>query len=170
MVAAVVDILGFGAVVAVCGGMYVIANRIEPHWVAKDKGRFLTTAQELDQFGLPMGRKVEVRVNLAPDEDSLLIRRRSMLKSGSGIWYVHAKSPKPPAGKEVYIVKKITGATEVNTMALRFPTSSTILARMNELLAATGEESRNRSRPPSGQPTYEDDSDPDESGAAASSE
>ena len=146
-----IDIVGFVAILAVCGGMLFLANRIEPHWVAKDQRRFLTTAHELDQFGLPMGRRLEVRVHVDPDDNSLLIKRRSMVRGGSGIWLVHAKSPKPPKGREVYILKNVsgtTGSTDVTRMALRFPTRSRMLPRMDELLAATGEGASRRSARP----------------------
>ncbi len=146
-----IDIVGFVATLAVCGGMLYIANRIEPHWVAKDQRRFLTTAHELDQYGLPMGRRLEVRVHVDPDDDSLLIRRRSMVRSGSGIWLVHAKSPKPPKGREVFILKNVSGnlgSTDASRLALRFPTKSRMLPRMEELLVATGEGAARRTPPP----------------------
>ena len=95
---AILDILGLIGILAVCGGLLYLANRIEPHWVAKDGQRFMTVAQDLDQFGLPTGRKREVRVHLDPDEDALFVRSRSMVRPSSGIWVVHARSPKPPRG------------------------------------------------------------------------
>ena len=42
--------------VAVCIGMLVVAHRIEPHWVAKDQRRFLTTSEEVDPLGTVIGR------------------------------------------------------------------------------------------------------------------
>jgi len=127
------DILGLVTVVAVCGAMLYIANRIEPHWVAKDQRRFLTVAQELDEHGTLLGRKHEVRVHVDPDEDALLIRRRSTLRSGTGLWRVQAKSPSPPRGREVYILRSIDG---VGQMAMRLPARSKMIGRMDELLAA----------------------------------
>jgi hypothetical protein len=134
---AILDVLGLIAIIAVCGGMLFLANRIEPHWVAKDQRRFLTVAHDLDQFGLQAGRKREVRVHVEPDDDALLIRGRSMFKPSSGIWAVHAKAPKPPRGRVVYILKKISGNADGDTMALRFPAKSKMIPRMDEMLAAT---------------------------------
>lgn len=156
-----IDIVGLVAILAICGGMLFLASRIEPHWVAKDKRRFLTTAHELDQFGLPMGRKHEVRVHVDPDTDSLVIRRRSLVRGGgSGRWYVHAKSPKPPRGRAVYILKSVSDTTDVTRMALRFPAKSAMIPHMDELLAATGEDAERRKRQavnadkPTGEPSY----------------
>ena len=42
--------------VAVCGGLLYLAHRIEPHWVAKDGTRFITTAQPIDRTGATVGR------------------------------------------------------------------------------------------------------------------
>jgi len=154
------DILGFVAIFAVCVGMLYLANRIEPHWVAKDRQRFLTSAHELDQFGLPMGRKHDVRVHVDPDSDALVIRRRSIVRgSGSGVWYVRAKSPQPPRGREVYVLKSASD-NAAPAMALRFPKKSKMLPRMDELLDATGEDAERRRRQAveterqPGEPTY----------------
>ena len=134
---AILDILGLIGILAVCGGLLYLANRIEPHWVAKDGQRFMTVAQDLDQFGLPTGRKREVRVHLDPDEDALFVRSRSMVKPSSGIWQVHARSPKPPRGRVIYVLKKISGSGDSDTMMMRFPEKSRMLPRMEELLTAT---------------------------------
>lgn len=158
MIAAVfADILGLVAVVAVCGAMLYIANRIEPHWVAKDQRRFLTVAQELDQYGTPLGRKHEVRVHVDPDDDALLIRRRSMLRSGAGIWRVQAKSPNPPRGREVYILRNVGG--DVGQMALRLPARSKMISRMDELLAATATNATHRAAGPIYEPSSDEPAD-----------
>lgn len=137
--AAFVDIVGLLAVAGVCAGMLYIAARIEPHWVAKDQRRFLTVAQEISQDHLPLGRKHEVRVYLEPGEDALLIRRRSMVRPGSGIWHVHAKSPTPPKGREVYFLRQDASTGDGGQMALRLPARSSMIPRLDELVAATGD-------------------------------
>ena len=136
LAAALLDVLGLIAILGVCGGMIYLANRIEPHWVAKDGRRFMAVAQDIDQFGQPSGRKREVRVHVEPDEDALFIRGRSMLRPSSGIWTVHGKSPKPPRGRIVYVLKKSSGDSAFDTMMLRFPEKSRMIPRMEELLAA----------------------------------
>lgn len=174
MIAAVLtDILGLLAIVALCGGMLFLAYRIEPHWVSKDKRRFLTVAQELDQVGTPLGRKHEVRVHVDPEDDALLIRKRSVVRPGSNIWQVHGKAPKPPRGRAVYILKKVTADTDVGHMALRLPVRSKMIPRMEQLLAATGENAiRRRSAPESSPPVPADAPDPpaDAAGTASPSE
>ncbi|HET9666094.1 MAG TPA: hypothetical protein VFP09_05040, partial [Desertimonas sp.] len=55
-----VDVVGLIGILAACGGLYYLSSRIEPHWVAKDQSRFLTVAEELDQHGMPIGRKRDV--------------------------------------------------------------------------------------------------------------
>ena len=131
------DLLGFGAVFVVCGGLLYMANHIEPHWVARDGSRFLTTAQDLDQFGLPMGRRREVRVRIDEEAEALLISRRSLLRPSQGVWVVDAKAPDPPRNKTVYVLKEMTGS-ETNRVALRMPSDSKVVPRLDALLAITG--------------------------------
>ena len=131
-----IDIVGFLGIMAACGGLLFLASRIEPHWVAKDGRRFMTVGQDLDQFGLPAGRRRDVRVEVDPDEDALLVRGRSMLRPSTGIWTVRAKSPKPPRGRVVYILKKVSGDSATDTMTLRLPANSKMIPRMEALLEA----------------------------------
>lgn len=133
------DIVGLVAIIAVCGGMFYLANRIEPHWVSRDRNRFLTTAQEIDQFGVP-GRKREVRVYLDDDSEALVVTRKSFMRPNSSVWTIQSKSSKPPRGRVVFNLKCVSGATDVSSMALRLPTRSKILPKLEELLESTGEE------------------------------
>ena len=86
------DVVGLIGIIAACGGLYYLSSRIEPHWVSKDQTRFLTVAQELDQRGLPIGRKRDVRVHVADDADALLVSRRSRLRPSSSMWTIKSKS------------------------------------------------------------------------------
>ena len=52
---------GCSAPSACAPGSLYLAYRIEPHWVAKDGRRFLTTAEQIDRFGDSVGRRREVR-------------------------------------------------------------------------------------------------------------
>ena len=65
--------------IVVCGGLFFIASRMEPHCVAKDGTRFITTSQLIDRVGETIGRRREVRVALLPD-GGLLVSRRSIIK------------------------------------------------------------------------------------------
>jgi hypothetical protein len=129
----IIDVLGFGGIVAVCAGMLYLASRIEPHWVSKDGHRFLTSAQELDQFGTPFGRKHEVRVSI--DDEVLVVRRRSLLKPSADLYTVQAKVPSPPRGRAVYLLRKVNPTMERSQLALRVPSRSKVVGQLDELLA-----------------------------------
>lgn len=131
-----IDIVGFGGVLAVCAGMLYLASRIEPHWAAKDGSRFLTVAQELDQWGTPFGRKHEVRVNIDPDTDALVIRRRSLMRPSSDLYTLSAKVTSPPRGRAVFLLKKVNPTGEAVQLALRLPAKSKIVKRFDAILAA----------------------------------
>ena len=132
------DLLGFGAVLLVCAGCLFIANRIEPHWVSRDGHRFLTVAQELDQWGLPFGRRREVRARVDDETDTLVITRRSVMRPSQTVWVIDAKSPDPPRGKAVYILKKVTSEPVIGQLALRLPANSRMVPKLDEILAETG--------------------------------
>ena len=69
----------------------------------------MTVAQDLDQFGRPLGRKREVRGHIDLDDNAVYLRRRAMVRGSSGIWRVHAKSPTPPRGRVIYLLDKVSG-------------------------------------------------------------
>ena len=78
------DVVGLIGIIAACGGLYYLSSRIEPHWVSKDQSRFLTVAQDLDQHGVPIGRRRDVRVHIDDESDALIVSRRSLLRPNSG--------------------------------------------------------------------------------------
>lgn len=127
-----IDVLGFGGIVAACAGMLYLAARIEPHWVSKDGHRFLTSAQELDQWGTPFGRKHEVRVSI--DDEVLVVRRRSMLKPSADLYTVQAKVPSPPRGRAVYLLRKVSPTMERSQLALRVPSRSKVVDELDRML------------------------------------
>lgn len=152
-----IDILGLAAIVAVCAGMLYLASRIEPHWVSKDDSRFLSTAQELDQWGTAFGRRHEVRVNIDADGDVLHLSRRSMLRPTSGVWTVAAKVPSPPRGRVIYLLKRVgeappaksrlgggssTVEPDTGQMALRVPTKSRVVPILDAMLDGAGRPGR----------------------------
>jgi hypothetical protein len=146
------DILGLAAIIAVCVGMLYLASRIEPHWVSKDDSRFLSTAQELDQWGTAFGRRHEVRVNIDPDDNVLHLSRRSMLRPTSGVWTISAKVPTPPRGRVIYLLKRVgeapptksrlggrsaTVEPDTGQMALRLPAKSRVVPILDAMLDGT---------------------------------
>ena len=122
--------------IALCAGLAYLAYRIEPHWVSKDGGRFLTTAETIDRFGNVVGRRREVRGAFLPD-GSITLSRRSLIRTRSGVWRIRAKSPQPPRGREVYVLSSVPPDPDGDMLTLRIPTSSRLLGRLDELTPQT---------------------------------
>jgi hypothetical protein len=59
-----------------------------------------------------------------------------MIRPSSGVWIVQAKSRKPPRGRVIYVLKKISGTGDSDTMMMRLPEKSRMVPRMEELLTA----------------------------------
>ena len=127
------DLLWTIGAIAVCGALFLLAMRIEPHWVSKDRERFLTTAEPTDRYGLSSGRRREVRVTILPD-GGLAVSRRSIQRSTSTVWRIQGKSPKPPQGKEIYLLRPIPDDLTGQMLALRVPKGSKIVPRLDELV------------------------------------
>jgi hypothetical protein len=137
---AMIDVVGLIAILGACGGLYYLSSRIEPHWVAKDGSRFLTVAQDLDEHGLPIGRRRDVRVQMDDESDALLISRRSFLRPDTAVWTVKSKST-ARRGRNVYVLRRQTvKLDDVGFIALRVPDKSSVIARLDALLAITGDE------------------------------
>ncbi len=120
-----------GAVVG-CGGLFMLASRIEPHWVAKDGSRFLTTAQPIDRTGRNVGRKREVRVAFLAGGE-LLVSRRSLVRTASGIWRIQARSPQPPKGRQVYLLREVPADPDGELLAIRVPAGSRVIPTLDEM-------------------------------------
>lgn len=125
-----IELLWLVGAIAVCAGLFYVASRIEPHWVAKDVSRFLTTAEPIDRFGHTAGRKREVRVALLPD-GALMVSRRSILRSSTGTWRIQAKSPRPPRGKYVYLLREVPPDPDGDLLALRVPANSRVVPALD---------------------------------------
>jgi hypothetical protein len=124
-------------IVAVCGGLFFLASRLEPHWVAKDGSRFLTTAEPIDRFGNPAGRRREVRVAVLPD-GGLMVSRRSLQRSTSSVWRIQHKSPKADRGRVIYLLRPVPADPEGEMLGLRVPQTSRIVATLDALVPAPG--------------------------------
>ena len=127
------ELLLFVVVAAVCIGMVVLAIRIEPHWVAKDGSRFLTTAQPMDRLGRIIGRRREVRVSFLPD-GRLMVSRRALVRSSSAVCRLEAKSPHPPKGRQVYLLRTMAADDDGELLALRVPAKSKVVPALDELV------------------------------------
>jgi hypothetical protein len=126
------DLLWLLGAIVVCGGMFLVASRIEPHWVAKDGSRFLTTAQPIDRSGRNIGRKREVRVAFLPD-GALLVSRRSIARTKSGVWRIEARSPHPPRGRQIYLLREIPPDPDGDLLAIRLPANSKVVPALDRL-------------------------------------
>jgi hypothetical protein len=134
-----IDILGLLGIIAASAGLYYLSSRIEPHWVAKDRSRFLTVAQDLDQHGIPVGRRRDVRVHMDDESEDLLVTRRSIMKPDSGAtWTVKSRSSK--GKRNIYVLRPEEPSANVGLLALRVPKDSKVVPRLDELLEITGDE------------------------------
>lgn len=120
--------------VLACVGMLWLAARIEPHWVAKDGTRFLTTTQIIDRQGTPLGRRREVRLAIQHD-GTLLASRRSMLRTSSETFRLAGKSPQPPRRKEIYLLEPIPPDADGLQMTVRVPANSRVVPELDRILA-----------------------------------
>jgi hypothetical protein len=133
-----IDVVGLIGILAACGGLYYLSSRIEPHWVSKDESRFLTVAQDLDQHGVPIGRKRDVRVHIDSESDALIVSRRSLLRPSSAVWTVNSRS-EASRGRNVYVLRPASPNPDVALLALRVPQRSKVTPRLAELLELTGD-------------------------------
>lgn len=134
LASAVTDVLSVAAAFTFCGLLALLAYRLEPHWVSKDGTRFLTVARYVNQWGLPFGRKFEVRVAIDHDSESLLVSRRSLRRTLKGVWMIESKLADPPKNKDVFVLKDVTGVDEIGNLWLTIPTKSKALPRLEAIL------------------------------------
>jgi hypothetical protein len=145
---AVPELAWFLGAVAVCGGLLYLAHRIEPHWVAKDGTRFITTAQQIDRTGATVGRAKEVRVAILPDGD-LIVSRRSMMRSRSGVWRIQAKAPTPPRGRQLYLLRPVPDDPMDDLLTLRMPSKSSVVPTLDARVPEPSPRDPNMPIPPS---------------------
>jgi hypothetical protein len=137
------DVVGLVGIVVMCGGLYYLSTRIEPHWAAKDQSRFLTVAQELDHHGLPLGHRRDVRVHFDPGGEALLVSRRSWMRPSPAVWTVKSRSA-TGRGRYVYVLRPAAKLGDVALLALRVPQRSKVVPRLDALLELTGDEATTR--------------------------
>ena len=124
------ELAWFLGAVVVCGGLLYLAHRIEPHWVAKDGTRFITTAQPIDRSGASVGRAREVRVRCCPT-GTLIVSRRSLMTSRSGVWRIQAKAPTPPRGRQLYLLRPVPDDPMDDLLTLRLPSKSSVVPTLD---------------------------------------
>lgn len=118
-----------GAFVA-CILMLWGASRIEPHWVSKDGGRFLTTCVPIDRLGKVIGRRREIRGAFL-DNGSLMLSQRHFLRQAHTEWQIEAKAPAPRSAKVVYVLRPVVPAVDGSKLLLRVPAKSEIIPALD---------------------------------------
>jgi hypothetical protein len=125
-------VLWFVVAVAGCALLLYTSYHIEPHWVAKDGSRFLTTSETIDPEGR-FGRRREVRGTIMSD-GLIMLGRRTMLRTRSSLWRLAAKSPDVRRGRQQYILEPVPADPFEDKLALRVPPSSRLVPRLDALL------------------------------------
>lgn len=121
-------------IIAVMGGMWWVAYRMEPHWSSRDGRRFMCTAQEIVD-GQPVGHPRETRVMVSPD-GALFVTQKRLMRRKSSQWALIGKSPDPPRKLQVYVAEHRPEAPLPPThLAIRIPGNSRCVALLDQLLA-----------------------------------
>jgi hypothetical protein len=131
------SVLWFVGAAVVCGGLLFIAYRIEPHWVAKDGARFLTTSETIDHQGKVVSRRREVRGTITSD-GLIMLGKRTMMKTRSSLWKLAAKGPEVKHGRLLYVLDTVPADPFGEQLILRVPPSSRLVPRLDALLPAAG--------------------------------
>ena len=131
------SIIWFVIGVAACATLLYLAYVIEPHWVAKDGSRFLTTSETIDHQGKSVSRRREVRGTIMND-GLIMLGKRSMLKTRSSLWRIAGKAPERKRGRLLYILDTVPPDPMGEQMILRIPTSSKLVPRLDALVPQPG--------------------------------
>ncbi len=121
--------------IAIVGGMYLAAARMEPHWVSKDGRRFLCHAQVLTPQGAADGKAREMRVLVGADGLVQVDHRRTMRRRITEVWRVVGKVTDPPPRKAIYLLAPREAAGVTSQIALRLPAKSRAVAVLDAVLA-----------------------------------
>jgi hypothetical protein len=129
-----VDYVWITLIIAVMGGMWWVAYRMEPHWSSRDGRRFMCTAQEIVD-GEPVGHPRETRVVISPDR-TLFVTQKRMLRRKSSVWHVIGKSPDPPRKLQVFVAQhRPDSLGPLSHLAIRIPTKSRCVPLLDDLVA-----------------------------------
>lgn len=116
---------------AVAIGLMMAARRLEPHWVSKDRQRFICRAREVDDRGVATGGWHEYRFGFT-DEDRVEGRRKGLLGSGStGVWRVAQRLDDAPTRHEVFLLESDT--LDRPHLSIRLPQRSPLVAEMTRI-------------------------------------
>jgi len=121
------------AVIAGVGMMYG-ATRIEPHWVSRDGERFVCNVQLIGPLGDPQTKYHEARIVVLSDGTLQVDEKRRFRGHATQLWRMDAKSPSPPRGREIYLLRGRDSDGDPITLAVRLPTKSRAIATLDRML------------------------------------
>lgn len=126
------DVLWVLLALAICIGLYVVAYRIEPHWVSKDGTRFMCTMQPVDRHDVPQGRIREVRGRFLADGVLRLDQKQPMRRT-SAAWELVGRAPLQAKRRAVFTVRKVAPTDDATPtrIVLRLPADSALVARFD---------------------------------------
>lgn len=127
-------VLWFVGVVVVCAALFYVAYMLEPHWVAKDGARFLTTAETIDHEGKVVTRRREVRGTIMND-GLIMLGKRTMLRTRTTLWRLVGKQPVVRRGRLRYVLDTVPRDEFGEQLVLRVPARSRLVPRLDALLA-----------------------------------
>ena len=129
-----VEFVWFALAVAVMGLLSWLGFRIEPHWVAKDRTRFICNAQLMTEHGEPVGRFRETKILVEPNGEMLVDQRRRFRRHMSA-WRVVGESDDPPRNRAVFLLRGHDPKGVPAMLAVRVPAKSPIIATLRDALA-----------------------------------
>ncbi|MFN8020021.1 MAG: hypothetical protein U0Q03_00715 [Acidimicrobiales bacterium] len=107
--------------------------RIEPHWVAKDRSRFICNAQLMTEHGDPLGRFRETKVLVEPNGEMLVDQRRFFRRHMSA-WRVVGESESPPRNRAVFLLRGHDPKGVAAMLAVRVPAKSPAIPILRDAL------------------------------------
>jgi hypothetical protein len=126
------EVLTLAGAIVVGAVLIWLAFRIEPHWSRRDGTRFTCRVQTLSTDLTDVGTWREMRATVI--EGQLLLSSRGLRGVGLGGNYdVIARSPAPPRGKAVFLVR--SGERQ---LALRVPASSPSIGALDAISHHSG--------------------------------
>jgi hypothetical protein len=110
-----------------------VGFRIEPHWVSKDRTRFICNAQQLTDRGDPNGRFRETKVYVEPNGE-LLVDQRRLFRRRMSAWRLVAESDSPPRRRAVFVLRGHDRHGVPAMLALRLPATSPIVPELRAIV------------------------------------
>ncbi len=110
-----------------------VGFRIEPHWVSKNRSRFICNAQQLTERGEPNGRFRETKVYVEPSGE-LLVDQRRMFRRRMSAWRLVAESEHPRRRRAVFVLRGHDADGVPAMLAMRLPATSPMVPELRAIL------------------------------------